>query len=168
MSRLRIFIFVSNTHWGWSHFLYFTNEKTEVPSENMLPSMLLGSNILDFLDEQLPLKLPQELRPYRVSSQVHQPFMPQAIWGPFYALPLPILLSLLVFGLLSHLKYTSSCSFFFTIVPPYLLGTYEEISSYFQACFSFSKDFIYSWETHRERGRDIGRGRSRVLAGSQM
>ena len=27
--------------------------------------------------------------------------------------------------------------------------------------------FIYSWETHRERGRDIGRGRRRLHAGSQ-
>ena len=28
--------------------------------------------------------------------------------------------------------------------------------------------FIYSWETWRERGRDTGRGRSRLLAGSLM
>ena len=28
--------------------------------------------------------------------------------------------------------------------------------------------FIYSWETERERGRDIGRGRSRLHAGSPM
>lgn len=28
--------------------------------------------------------------------------------------------------------------------------------------------FVYSWETHRERSRDLGRGRSRFLAGSPM
>ena len=28
--------------------------------------------------------------------------------------------------------------------------------------------FIYLWETHTHRGRDIGRGRSRLLAGSPM
>ena len=36
--------------------------------------------------------------------------------------------------------------------------------------FIFFKDFIYSFmryiETERERGRDTGRGRSRLLAGS--
>ena len=33
---------------------------------------------------------------------------------------------------------------------------------------SFKKDFIYSWETQREIGRDTGRGRSRLHAGSPM
>ena len=40
--------------------------------------------------------------------------------------------------------------------------TYEHIS------FFFNDLFIYSSETHRERGRDTGRGRSRLPAGSLM
>ena len=37
-------------------------------------------------------------------------------------------------------------------------------------CPVFFKDFIYLFihERHTERGRDIGRGRSRLLAGSPM
>ena len=38
----------------------------------------------------------------------------------------------------------------------------------FSFLFFFKILFIPSWETHRERGRDTGRGRSRVLAGSLM
>ena len=35
----------------------------------------------------------------------------------------------------------------------------------FSVLFCFLKDFIYSWERERERGRDVGHGRSRLPAG---
>ena len=42
------------------------------------------------------------------------------------------------------------------------------ISRYQTIKLFFFKDFIYSWVTQRERGRDTGRGRSRLPAGNPM
>lgn len=121
VSTVRIFIVVSNTQWGWSHSPYFTGEKREVPCEN------------------IPLK-----RTLRMSGCLRSPPGAQAIlgfcsssWALPVGLPLPILLSLLVFCLLPHLKYGSSCPFFSTIALPFLLGMYAERSD-FQTC-----EFVY-------------------------
>ena len=40
--------------------------------------------------------------------------------------------------------------------------------AHIQNIFFFKILFICSWETHRERGRDTGRGRSRLHTGSRM
>ena len=47
---------------------------------------------------------------------------------------------------------------------------YEETSNILKfLLISFlKKDFIYSWETQRERGRDVGKGRRSLPAGSLM
>ena len=41
---------------------------------------------------------------------------------------------------------------------------FEEVAGHL--LIFFLKDFIYFFMRHRERGRDIGRGRSRLSAGS--
>ena len=55
---------------------------------------------------------------------------------------------------------------------PLLLGRKTCLThwAYWRICMVnfFSFFFIYSWKTQRKRGRDIGRGRSRLHAGSPM
>ena len=48
-----------------------------------------------------------------------------------------------------------------------LLTSYHFFSNFIAVCF-LKILFIYSWETYTERGRDIGRERSRLHAGSLM
>ena len=47
-------------------------------------------------------------------------------------------------------------------------GFYYSKKDFVTPMFIFFKDFIYSFMRDMERGRDIGRGRSRLLAGILM
>ena len=70
-------------------------------------------------------------------------------------------------------KVQNSCLLNFKIQPIILTNSstcrsHLTFVSLFIFYLFFEVLFFYSWKTHRERGRDTGRGRSRLLAGNLM
>ena len=65
------------------------------------------------------------------------------------------------------LFYRTIEAFHISIVTPYIVVPLTTFNCFLYNIFKKIL-FIYLWETHRERDRNIGRGRSRLPAGSLM